>query len=153
MVTTMTQEAAQFASWLLGMLTAASQTAEMKQDHLSSACWTPALHRLSSAQLSSAQLSSAQLSSAQPSPAQPSPAQPSPAQPSPAQPSPAQLSSAQLRRPDCLKSFKGQTYLVDRILPTTTSSVPAAAEEEEEEEEEEAAATGPDEVDVTADTP
>ena len=134
----MTQEAAQFASWLLGMLTAASQTAEMKQDHLSSACWTPALHQLSSAQLSSAQLSSAQLSSAQPSPAQPSSAQ---------------LSSAQLRRPDCLKSFKGQTYLVDRILPSTSSSVPAAAEEEEEEEEEEAAATGPDEVDVTANMP
>jgi len=75
MVTTMTQEAAQFASGLLGMLTAASQTAEMKQDHLSSACWTPALHQLSSAQLSSAQLSSAQLSPAQLSSAQLSSAQ------------------------------------------------------------------------------
>ncbi len=61
--------------------------------------------------------------------------------------------------PDCLKSFKGQTYLVDRILPSTSSSVPAAAAEEEEEEkeegeeEEEEEVEGPDEVFVTADMP
>jgi hypothetical protein len=57
--------------------------------------------------------------------------------------------------PDCLKSVKGQTYLVDRILPSTSSSVPAAAAEEEEEKKEEGEeeVEGPDEVFVTADMP
>ncbi len=91
------------------MLPTASQTAELKQDHLSSAYCTPAC------------LSSAQLSSAQ-------------------------------RMPDCVKSVKGQTYLVDRILPSTSSSVPAAVGEEGDEEEAEEA-TGPDEVVVPADMP
>lgn len=49
---------------------------------------------------------------------------------------------------------QAQTYLVDRILPSTSSSVPAAAEEEAgaEEEEEAEEATGPDEIEVTVDT-
>ena len=54
--------------------------------------------------------------------------------------------------PDCVKSVKGQTYLVDRILPSTSSSVPAAVGEEGDEEEAEEA-TGPDEVVVPADMP
>ena len=68
MMTMVTQEGAQSCLWLLKVLPTASQTAELKQDHLSSACCTPAC--LSSAQLISAQLSSAQLSSARLSSAQ-----------------------------------------------------------------------------------
>lgn len=109
MMTMVTQEGAQFCLWLLKVLPTASRTAELKQDHLSSACSTPA-------QLSSAQLNSMYAWLPQES--------------------------------------QAQTYLVDKILPSTSpSSVPAAAEEEAGAEEEAEEATEPDEIEVTADTP